>query len=326
MIHEWVLGKRTYVAFTPDSRALVISRSDEFSFWDLETLQPIRRLPRDVTPFPGHVAFSSDGSLMALEMAPAVLHLKEVATGRTVAKLEDPSGDRASWQGFTPDCTKLVVVANYASAIHVWDLRAIRTRLKEMSLDWDWPEFPPAPTGEPADAPVTIKILPGDVGKPTLTRERKAQQAVERARRELKANPNAAEACNELAWAYLAAPEKLRDVKAALPLAEKAVKLESRAAIYRNTLALAYYRGGRYREAVELLRSNLEKQEEWALAYDLFFLAMSYHRLGETARAHDYYDWAVRWVSMQRDLRPELREELTAFRAEAEELFGSQMP
>ena len=53
---------------------------------------------------------------------------------------------------------------------------------------------------------------------------------------------------------------------------------------------------------------------------------MSHHRLGETARARDYYDWAVRWVSMQRDLKPESREELTAFRAEAEELFGSQMP
>ena len=49
---------------------------------------------------------------MALEMAPAVIHLKEVATGRTVAKLEDPHGDRATWQGFTPDGTQLVVVAS----------------------------------------------------------------------------------------------------------------------------------------------------------------------------------------------------------------------
>jgi tetratricopeptide (TPR) repeat protein len=155
IVHEWVLGKRTYVFFTPDSRALVISRDGEFSFWDVETLQPIRRLPRDVAQFPGHVAFSPDGKLMAVELAPAVMHLKEVATGRTVAKLEDPHGDRATWQGFTPDGTQLVVVARYATAIHIWDLRAIRTRLKDMNLDWDWPEFVPA--GEhrlrPADLP-----------------------------------------------------------------------------------------------------------------------------------------------------------------------------
>jgi hypothetical protein len=156
---EWVVGKQTFVFFTPDSRALIISRGDEFSFWDVATRELIRRLPRDVTPYPGHVAFSPDGRLMALEMAPAVIHLKEVSTGRTVAKLEDPHGDRPTWQGFTPDGTRLVVIARYASAIHVWDLRAVRARLKEMTLDWDWPEFPPAPS-EAAAAPLTVEVIP----------------------------------------------------------------------------------------------------------------------------------------------------------------------
>jgi hypothetical protein len=321
MVHEWVLGKRTYVTFTPDSRTLIISRADEFSFWDLETLQATRRLLRDVTPFPGRVAFSPDGRLMALEMAPAVLHLIDAATGRTVAKLEDPCGDRANWQGFTPDGAGLVVVSGYASAIHIWDLRAIRTRLKEMNLDWDWPEFPSA-AGSPDAAPVTIEVVPGDLAKFAPTREQRARQAIERCRRELEANQNAAWACNDLAWAYVAAPETLRDPQAALPLAEKAVRLTPGNTLYVNTLGVAYYRAGRYREAVEVLRPNLEKQVDRALAYDLYYLAMAHHRLGETARARDYFDWAVRWVSTQRDLRPDNLEELTAFRAEAEELLG----
>src|SRR5207248_6663928 len=121
----------------------------------VDTLQRVRWLTREVAQFPGHVAFSADGKLMAVEMAPAVIHLKEVATGRTVARLEDPHGDRASWQGFTPDGTQLVVVASFARAIHIWDLRAIRTRLKDMNLDWDWPEFRPLPAGNPAAEPVT---------------------------------------------------------------------------------------------------------------------------------------------------------------------------
>jgi serine/threonine protein kinase/WD40 repeat protein len=323
-VHEWVVGKRTFVSFTPDSRTLIISRGDEFTFWDVETLRQIRRLPRDGTPFPGWVAFSPDGRLMALEMAPAVLHLKEVATGRTVAKFEDPHGDRASWQGFTPDGTQLIMVASYASAIHIWDLRAIRTRLKDINLDWDWPEFPHAQTGGLSAAPLAIEVLSGELAGSVLTRAYKAKQ--ERYRREVEANPNAALACNNLAWAYLAAPEALRNVQAALPLAEKAVRLEPATATYRNTLGVAYYRAGRYREAVEVLRPNLDKQEDWGLAYDLYFLAMSHYRLGETARARDYYDWAVRSVSMQPDLKPEHREELTAFRAEAEELFESHTP
>src|SRR5205823_3288853 len=125
-----------------------------------------------------------------------------------------------------------------------------------------------------------------------------------------------------LAWVYLAAPEAMRDVEAALPLAEKAVRLESKTAIYRNTLGLAYYRAGRFGEAVEILRPNIENEEDWALAYDLYLLAMTYHRLGEAARARDYYDWAVRWVATQRDLKPGNLEEVAAFRAEVEELLG----
>src|SRR5262249_41985025 len=108
-VHEWIVGKRTFAFFTPDSRVLIISHGDAFTFWRVETLQEIRRLPRDGTPFPGWVAFSPDGKLMAVEMAPAIIHLKETATGRTVAQLEDPNGDRATWQGFTPDGTGLVV-------------------------------------------------------------------------------------------------------------------------------------------------------------------------------------------------------------------------
>jgi serine/threonine protein kinase/WD40 repeat protein len=144
MVREWPFGGPQAVYFAPDSRTLIISRGDEFSFWDVNGWKPIRRLRRDVAHYPGYVAFSPDGRLLALEMAPAVIHLKEIATGRTVARLEDPHGDRATWMAFTPDGTQLVTVAGYAKAIHVWNLRAIRKRLKAVDLDWDWPEFPPA--------------------------------------------------------------------------------------------------------------------------------------------------------------------------------------
>ena len=108
----------------------------------------------------------------------------------------------------------------------------------------------------------------------------------------------------------------------AVTLAEKAVRLDSESAIYRNTLGVAYYRAGRYREAVEVLRPNLTSQVDWALAFDLYVLAMSHQHLGDTARARDYYDWAARWTKAQRNLSAETVEELTMFRAEAEEVLG----
>jgi hypothetical protein len=58
------------------------------------------------------------------------------------------------------------------------------------------------------------------------------------------------------------------------------------------------------------------------LAFDLYFLATSYHKLGETARARDFYDWAVRWQRNDKRLTPEQIEELDMFRAEASKLLG----
>jgi serine/threonine protein kinase/WD40 repeat protein len=144
MVRQWVTGFQNYVHFTPDSRTLIIGRGDGFSFWDIETLQPTFRLTRDVVHYPGHVAFSPDGKTMALEMEPGTIHLKHAATGHTFAKLEDPHGDRATWQGFTPDGAQLVVASSYSSAVHIWDLRLIRKRLVEMGLDWDGPALPDA--------------------------------------------------------------------------------------------------------------------------------------------------------------------------------------
>ncbi|HEX2475091.1 MAG TPA: protein kinase, partial [Lacipirellulaceae bacterium] len=143
-VNEWFAGKQTGVQFSPDSRTLIILRGDEFSFWDVETLQPTHRLRREIGLYPGHVAFSPDGKLMALDLAPAVIDLIDTATFRTIARLGDPHGDQPIWQDFTPDGMQLVVVTDHAKAIHIWNLRAIRARLKEMNLDWDWPEFAPA--------------------------------------------------------------------------------------------------------------------------------------------------------------------------------------
>ncbi|MCI0459717.1 MAG: hypothetical protein L0Z62_22430, partial [Gemmataceae bacterium] len=267
----------------------------------------------------GNGVFAPDNRLMAVQPTTGVVRLVDRATGREFARLEDPDFQGVAWPFFTPDGGKLI---GLSKGIGVWDLRLIRQHLKPMGLDWDYPEFPPADPVSSVHRPWKVEVLAGDLAKPALTREQRARQAIEQYRPLVQANPDCAKACNNLAWAYLTAPEALRDVKAALPLAENAVRLAAGNAHYRNTLGVAYYRAGRYRQAVEILRPNLERQEDAALAFDLYFLAMSHHQLGETARARDYYDWATRWTRAQRGLSPSHLEELTTFRSEAEELLG----
>ena len=141
LVHEWPLH-RASVTFTPDSRVLVLGLGHEFRFHAVASKELVLRIRRDVAMHPGYIAFAPAAGLMALELAPGVVHIKEIATGLTVARLEDPHSDRAAWLGLTSDGGRLAVVAHYARAVHVWDLRAVRGRLKTMNLDWDWPDFP----------------------------------------------------------------------------------------------------------------------------------------------------------------------------------------
>ncbi|HVK07874.1 MAG TPA: protein kinase [Gemmataceae bacterium] len=301
--------------FSPDGRWLSVSNLADGRLFAVGTWEP--------GPVVGGCGtFSPDGKLIAVPYSAGAIHLVDPATGRELAVLEDPNLDATSRTVFTPDGTKLIGVGGgNVKGVKVWDLRLIRGQLAAMGLDWDAPQYPPADPAADVASPPNVSVLPGDAAKSAPTREQRARQAIDRWTRALAANPDDPRACNNLAWHYLTAPAALRDAKAALPLAEKAVRSAPDDAVYRNTLGVAYYRTGMYREAAEVLRANLDKDENWAAAFDLYSLAMSHHRLGEPARARDYFGWAVRWPTHP-SLTPDHLEELAEFRAEAAELLG----
>jgi serine/threonine protein kinase/WD40 repeat protein len=312
-VHELLQVEQTSAKFSPDGRWLMTSDSSYNRQWEVGTWREVRRFHF------GNFTFSPDSRLLATNDKLGVIYLVEPITGREVARLTCPDTVANRPACFTPDGTRLVTTCNLGA--YVWDLRLIRQELQELGLDWEWPEFPPADSSRNGSKLLKVEVELGDLGKPSLTREQRSRQAIEDYRLLLAAKPDDALACNNLAWAYATAPEPLRDVKAAVPLAEKAVKLAPKAVMYVNTLGVVYYRAGRYREAVELLHANLASQEDLDLASDLYFLAMSHQRLGEAARARDYYDWAVRWTRTQHGLSAVHLEELSGVRAEAKELL-----
>jgi serine/threonine protein kinase/WD40 repeat protein len=315
-VHELPLEGTTVARFSPDGRWLATCTWSGTQLWEVGTWQPGRRFD-GLTLFNPDI-FSPKGRLVALGGVFGVVRLVDTDTGKEVARLTGPEPTHYTPLCFTPDGTGLIATGADEKTLHVWDLRAIRLQLKAMDLDWEWPEFGPAEPKVQAPKFVRVEVLTSAL---QLTREQKARQAIEHYLHEVIVNPDNASACNALAWAYLTAPAELRDVKAAVPLAENAVRLAASDFHYLNTLGVAYYRAGRYREAVELLRANLDKRADQSLAFDLYFLAMSHHRLGEAARARVYFDWAVRWTRTQPNLDATHVEELTAIHAEAEELL-----
>jgi tetratricopeptide (TPR) repeat protein len=135
-----------------------------------------------------------------------------------------------------------------------------------------------------------------------------------------------ADRLNTRAWKLLTGPPQERDAKQALELARKAVAVSGDEGQYLNTLGIALYRNGRWTEAIAALENSLAQGKGKSDAWDLFFLAMCHARLGDRTKARDCFDQAVKWVEGHKDLPGEHREEVKAFRTEAEEVLRNAPP
>jgi tetratricopeptide (TPR) repeat protein len=131
--------------------------------------------------------------------------------------------------------------------------------------------------------------------------------------------PRSAQGLNNRAWRLVTGPPGERDPKRGLELIRKAIELEPDEPLYLNTLGVALYRNSRWIEVIAALEKSLALGKGKNDAFDLFFLAMCHAKLGDTAKAKDCFDRAVKWWDGQKRLPAKDVEELQAFRSEAEQ-------
>jgi hypothetical protein len=74
------------------------------------------------------------------------------------------------------------------------------------------------------------------------------------------------------------------------------------------------------------LEKSLAAGNGKADAFNLFFLTMCYHHLGDAAKARACYDQALAWWQGKQDLPPPDAEDLKAFQTEAESVLGKPPP
>jgi hypothetical protein len=111
---------------------------------------------------------------------------------------------------------------------------------------------------------------------------------------------------NNLAWLLATCPDAaLREPLKALELAERAVKLMPREGTYWNTLGAARFRVRDWAGAIAAFEKSMEFRGGGD-AFDWFFLAMIYQKLGQGPEARRSFDDAVQWATETRPGDPEL--------------------
>ncbi len=307
----------------------------------------------------GFAAFSPDGRLAVLGTGAGAVRLVEVATGKEVALLEDPNLDPAIGAVFTPDGERLVTLTNdRVKGAHVWELKAVRQARRWLAGEMD---HLPDPLSAPAPPPAPLRLNIDRSGLPDAAETgivawslalawqplnpvahfrralayaalRREDEAVADCRRAaawcpdwpalVGRTPARSVDLNNLAWWLVMQPAAAADARLAVALAEQAVKLDATNAEHRNTLGVAYYRAGRFADAVGQLQTCLEETRGQADAHNLYFLAMAHQALGEPAEARACYDEAVAWRRKKNYLPSGWDAELKAFHAEAAAALG----
>jgi WD40 repeat protein len=160
--------KHAYVAFSPDGQSLVTGESDAFRFWKVGSWEPGPVLTREHTAgWIGPLAFTLDNGsnhrMLALARSLRHIQLVDLGTLRELATLSTADMQPITWLCFSPDGTRLAVVAE-DHTIQLWDLPAIRRQLADIGLDWDLPAYPPVPRSNDA-IPLKVSVDLGELAK-----------------------------------------------------------------------------------------------------------------------------------------------------------------
>ncbi|HEX4070202.1 MAG TPA: WD40 repeat domain-containing protein, partial [Planctomycetaceae bacterium] len=125
------IDEGTAVVFSPDGKRLMTA--NPCRLWTVGTWREERQIDG------GGMCFSPDGRSVVVQDADHVLNLVDAETGSVLARFKSPDSCEVVAAAFTPDGSRLAFSTNDGPAVHVWDLRTVRTELATLGLDWNAP-------------------------------------------------------------------------------------------------------------------------------------------------------------------------------------------
>jgi WD40 repeat protein len=127
------------VEFTPDGKWLVVGTTKAYRFYQTDTWQPGLTIRRQ-SNLPGPIAFSPDGSLMAIASTNHTVMIVDPATGKEHATFTPPEQKIISSLTFNHDGIQLAVTTENQS-VFLWDVASIWMKLTQMGLADDLPSL-----------------------------------------------------------------------------------------------------------------------------------------------------------------------------------------
>jgi hypothetical protein len=280
-----VLGQSTTrVLFSPDNRYLVSfgfpDRTAEV--WDAASGQHAFTLRGHMEGIKDLV-FSPDGRRLASSGGDGTVRIWEATTGQEYISLPvGHSGIDALGLAFSPDGRRLVCWG-YRGPIIIWDATPLTEETRQQREAGSLLRFL-------STKQLLKDRLVADICRDQTISEPLRQKALVLAEKWAED----ADALNNASWQIVRLPRAPAERYAlALSYAEGACRLDPENGNSLNTLGVAQYRVGRYKEAlVTLTRSDQTnlKSQKGSRPYDLAFLAMAQHQLGQKAEARATFE------------------------------------
>jgi WD40 repeat protein len=133
---QLITNQNVQAAFSPDGKTLVSISDKEYALWDTGSWQPRKRVPLHLATISGGpVAFSRDGSLLAIAPDLRRIKLLNPRTGDELATLTAPEPRNLDCLSFSADAG-ILVAGTMDHLVHLWDIRALRRDLAQLGLDW----------------------------------------------------------------------------------------------------------------------------------------------------------------------------------------------
>ncbi len=265
------------VAFSPDGALIASAGADAtIRIWDAMSGTLLQTLEGH-TDWVSSVAFSPDGKRLASASADRVVKIWDADLGLEIMSLKGSLAPIMS-VAFSPDGVQLAA-SGFDGRVRIWDARP---RTSQVRLE--------------REARGLVSELVATVGlKPEIVRRIEADKAIsENVRHEALAmaklyTPEPA-ALNALSWPVAKRFDaSFESYKMALAQAEAACQLRPGWPVALNTLGVALYRCGMYREAINRLE-QADKLRPPAIKHhiaDLAFLGMAHFKLGHIEQAKD---------------------------------------